>query len=62
MLSAMCDVNDNTRCFIISEGSSVLARTGSPWHSKQKKDILALMGEYFMLLDILYTSFVSVTL
>jgi len=52
----------DTRCFIISEGSSVLARTGSLWHSKQKKDILALMDEYFMLLDILYTSFVSITL
>ena len=52
----------DTRCFITSEGTSVLARTGSPWHSKQKKDIPALMGKYFMLLDILYTSFVSVTL
>jgi len=52
----------DTRCFITSEGTSVLARTGSSWYSKQKKDIPALMGKYFMLLDVLYISFVSVTL
>jgi hypothetical protein len=47
----------DTRRFIISERTYVLARTGSPWHSKQMKDIPTLMGKYFMLLDILYTSF-----
>jgi hypothetical protein len=37
----------DTHRFIISERTYVLARTGSPWHSKQMKGIPALMGKYF---------------